>query len=262
MGVIVDKALEKVVYCRQEKLEKGKPAERQGRKAMDLKQRKNCQDSQVAGHFYLNPANFEKYKEKRCKMFKDKRWICLLLTLVMVFAFTVPVFAQEEVEPVEEPAVVEEPSKFLDHPIVKLLAEFFADFFSPPAEEEPEPLAGGEDPVGDPPEEGSTTEEEELEPEVVPEEKVASMHEEDKLGFGEIVKLTDLAKSAQEQCSDTCEFCEVTLDSLIEEYKSGHGMGALFTKYGKPDHMGFGQVRKELDPKDKEKTNNGKPKNK
>ena len=90
----------------------------------------------------------------------------------------------------------------------------------------------------------------------MPEEKIASMHEELKLGFGEIVKLTELAKLTQATCSETGEFCEVTLDSLIEEYKGGMSVGALFKKYGKPENVGVGQIRKELNPK--EKTNNGK----
>ena len=195
----------------------------------------------------------------------------------MILVFTVPVFADEDSEPVEEPAVVEETSKFLDHPIVQLLAQFFANFFNPPVEDEPDPVEGGEstggeqtegeegqaETGGDTGEEGAADEAEEPAPvAVVPEEQVAAMHEEEKLGFGEITKLTSLAKTAQEICGETGDFCDVSLDSLMMEYKAGRGMGALFAKYGKPEHMGVGQVRKELNIRIMEKSNNGKSKNK
>ncbi len=203
-------------------------------------------------------------------MFKNKtKWTGAVLALVLVLVFTTPIFVQGEVEPVETPGVVEEPSKFLNHPIVKLIAEFFADLFNPPVDEEPEPDEGGADLTGegpgfeDPPPgdetlggDGSTEGEPELV--VIPEEAVASMHEDEDLGFGEIVKLMGIV---EEMCAGV-EDCEVTLDSLLEEYKEGTGMGELFDKYGKPEHLGVDQIRKELDPKDKEKTNNGKAKGK
>ena len=191
----------------------------------------------------------------------------------MVLILAVPAFAEGEIEPTDEPETGETSSKFLDHPIVKLLAEFFTSFFNPPVEEDPILEEGSGQVGGEVLGESSSGEGEELpwveftegdgeaeEPPVVPEEKIASMHEENKLGFGEIVKLTEFAKMTQVTCSETEEFCEVTLDSLIEEYKGGMSVGALFKKYGKPEHVGVGQIKKELNPK--EKTNNGKPKNK
>jgi len=39
-------------------------------------------------------------------------------------------------------------------------------------------------------------------------------------------------------------------------------MGELFEKYDKLEHLGVGQIRKELDLKGKVKTNNGKVKGK
>ncbi len=48
----------------------------------------------------------------------------------------------------------------------------------------------------------------------------------------------------------------------MAEYEDGIGMGELFEKYDKPEYLGVGQIRKELDPKGKVKTNNGKAKGK
>ena len=96
-------------------------------------------------------------------------------------------------------------------------------------------------------------------PVIVPEEAVAALHEGEDLGFGEIVKLMGIAEGI---CAETGENCSVTLDNLLAEYEDGIGMGELFEMYGKPEHLGVGHVRKELDPKGKVKTNNGKAKGK
>jgi len=99
----------------------------------------------------------------------------------------------------------------------------------------------------------------EPEPVIVPEESVAAMHEGEEFGFGEIVKLLRIAEGI---CAETGENCSVALDSLLAEYDHGIGMGELFKKYGKQEHLGVGQIRKESDPKGKVKTNNGKAKGK
>ena len=217
-----------------------------------------------------------------CK--RKGKWMGAVLAMVMVLVFTTPIFAQGEVDPVETPEVVEEPSKFLDHPIVKLIAELFADLFNPPVEEEPEPEVGGGDLAGrepgleEPPTGGEPEPDPEPEPEpelvIVPEEAVAAMHEEENLGFGEIVKLLGMVEDAQAECAETGENCGVTLESLIAERKDGVGMGELFEEYGKPEHLGVSQVRKESEPvgkirnentnhvKNEKKTNNGKAKGK
>lgn len=119
---------------------------------------------------------------------------------------------------------------------------------------------GSEDPpFGDKPLDADGLPEEDPEPVIVPEESVAAMHEEEDLDFGEIVKLMRIAEGI---CAETGENCGVPLDSLLAEYKDGIWMGELFEKYDKPEHFGVGQIRKELDPKDKVKTNNGKVKGK
>lgn len=213
-------------------------------------------------------------------MYKNRNAIfSIVIVILLVVALPMPVFAQDEVEPGEESEVLEpdgeeEPPKFLDHPIVKLFAQFFFSLFNPPQEEEP--VTNGEegtdqngnsevlpqnegDPNGEPGGDGENGEGNETEDQqIVPEEKIASMHKDDKLGFGVIAKLLELVRHTQSTCSETGEFCEVTLESLMEEYESGMSIGALFKKYGKPENLGVGQIRKELNLK--EKTNNGKNK--
>jgi len=186
----------------------------------------------------------------------------LLIAALMLVTIATPIFAQGEVDPVVEPEPVVEVSSFVDHPIVKLLASFFANLFAPPVVEEPV----GEDvpptePVGEPVlgEEPVVGEEEplpEVLPVVVPEEVVAAMHEEQDLGFGEITKLLSIVTQAQALCVSDGLFCDVTVESLTAEYKAGEGMGELFKKYGKPEFTGVGQVRKAANPK--VKSNNGK----
>lgn len=214
-------------------------------------------------------------------MFKNKnKWTGAVLALMMVLVFTTPIFAQDGGDPVETQEVVEETSKFLDHPIVKLIAEFFTDLFTPSVEEEPDPEGGGADSTGEGPGledplpgdeplggDGSTEGEPEPEPEpvVIQEEAVSDLHEDQELGFGEIVKLMGIV----ETCASV-ENCEVTFDELLVEYKNGIGMGELFEMYGKPEHLGVGHIRKELEPvgqiknehTKRENTNNGKAKGK
>ena len=97
-------------------------------------------------------------------------------------------------------------------------------------------------------------------PVIVPEEVVAALHEEQDLGFGEITKLLQITVEAQAACALEGINCDVTLDSLIAEYKAGAGMGELFKIYGKPEYTGIGQVRKAAEPV--VKSNNGKAKGK
>ena len=208
-------------------------------------------------------------------MFKNKnKWAGVVLALVMVLAFSTPIFAEGEVDPVESPEVVEETSSFFDHPFVKWIAKFL---FDPTVviEEDPEPEMGGVDLPGEEPSpaegplgggdlmEGTPEPTPELIPAVVPEEAVAALHADENLGFGEIVKLLEIAENAQAKCEENNEEnCEVTLGSVIVEYEDGTGMDELYEKYGRPETLGVGQIQKELDPKDNEVTNSGMTKEK
>ena len=187
-----------------------------------------------------------------------KKWLSLLVATLMLVIAATPVFAQSETDPLEEPAPAEETSGFWEHPIVKLLADFFSGLFTAPEPEESVeesgepagPPAGGDplslgEPPADPPADG---EGESLEPEpapvVSPEEAVAALHEEQDLGFGELAKLMQIVVEANAACAPEEPNCNLTLDGLIAEYKDGTGMGQLFEIYGKPSITGVGQVRK------------------
>lgn len=192
--------------------------------------------------------------------------LSLLVAALMLVTIATPIFAQSETDPVVDPAPVVEVSSFVDHPIVKLLASFFAKLFAPPVFEVP--VDGGvvpTDPPADPAPTDPPVEGEVLpipEPVVIisPEEAVAALHEEQDLGFGEITKLLQITVEAQATCALEGIFCEVTLDSLVAEYKAGAGMGDLFKKYGKPEYTGVGQIRKAAEPK--VNSNNGNSKGK
>jgi len=212
---------------------------------------------------------------------RKNKWIGAVLALMMVLVFTTPIFAQDGSDPLDTPEVDEESTKFLDHPIVKLIAEFFADLFKPPVVVEEGPVSevggvelNGEDPPppppppppGDefPPDDVSAI----VETGIDPGETIAALHEEENLGFGEIVKLMEIV---EEMCAGVDD-CELTLDILLAKREDGIGMGELFEMYGKPEHLGVGQIRKELEPVGQiknenafvkeEKTNNGKAKGK
>ncbi len=79
-----------------------------------------------------------------------------------------------------------------------------------------------------------------------------AMYHDQGLGFGVLVKLYFLAANAQAAClADAASpQCSVTVQSLVDEFKSGVGMGQLFKEYGRPAGMGVGHVRNGL-PKDK-----------
>jgi len=179
--------------------------------------------------------------------------LSMLIVALMLVTVATPVFAQSETDPVIEPTPEAETSRFVDHPIVSLLASFFSSLFTPLTAVEPG--EGGEVPV-----EGEVEPTPEPLPVVSPEEAVAALHEEQDLGFGEIAKLLQITVEAQASCTLESVNCSITLDSLIAEYKAGAGMGELFQKYGKPEYTGVGQVRKAAEPKVKSNSGNAKGK--
>lgn len=220
-------------------------------------------------------------------MKKNKIWLSFLFVLVLLASTTITAFAQSETETLEEPALADEPTSFWENPIVRLLSEFFKSLFEEPAAdevpgeelpgEEPPPDGGGlpDDPPIEPEEPGT---EPEPDPAPLPQEVVSAMHTEDNVGFGEMVKLFAMVQEAQSACADDEKFCDVTLESILQEYKDGDGFGALFEKYGKPGMTGVGHVRKaaeeevgdaegeefehQFNARSKEKSNNGKAKGK
>jgi hypothetical protein len=74
-------------------------------------------------------------------------------------------------------------------------------------------------------------------------DEIASYHE-DGMGFGVLVKLYAMAAESLEACADTGdEPCGMTVEELVEAFRSGMGMGQLFKEYGKPAILGVGHVR-------------------
>lgn len=179
----------------------------------------------------------------------------MVLTVMLVFSLVTPVFAQDTDEPEEDPIVIVVSSKFLNHPVVKMLSSFFSFLFEAPETEEPVEDTEGEPGEDENGEDETPEDENEVE---VPEEVVASLHEEEKLGFGVITKLLAILAESKLTCVETGEFCDLTLEMLVEEYNAGASIGEMFAKYGKPDMTGVGQVRKAVEPK--VKTNSGKKK--
>jgi hypothetical protein len=79
---------------------------------------------------------------------------------------------------------------------------------------------------------------------VQPGDEIAAYHEEG-LGFGVLVKLYAIAAASQEGCDEeeSTEPCGVTVEELVEAFRSGMGIGDLFREYGRPSILGVGHVR-------------------
>lgn len=100
-------------------------------------------------------------------------------------------------------------------------------------------------------------------------DQIAAYHEEG-MGFGVLVKLYAIAQEQAENCQTASPEDGVTcptVEELVALFQSGVGMGQIFKDYGKPDKLGVGHVRQELNQdkvtgkeKNKDKTNNGKDK--
>ena len=180
-----------------------------------------------------------------------KRIAAIFMAILLLTSFTQPVFAQGEIETTPEAEAEQEKL----NPVIQWIADFFRDLLT---KEEPLVTPDPEIPT-DTPEPGETPVPDEEDPipgEEVPtpqptlsvEEQIVVFHEEDDLGFGVMVKLLGIAQTAQTQCAETGENCDVTIDSLIAQFESGMGIGDLEEIYGKPDAMGVGQVKGTAEP--------------
>lgn len=168
-----------------------------------------------------------------------KRIIALVLAGIMLTGFINPVFAQSETEPI--PEVEQEQEKI--NPVIQWIADFFKDLFTVETPEIPEETP---EPEGTPEGEGSENPGEIIpteEPALTAEEQIALYHDEDDLGFGVMVKLFGIAEAAKEECAATGLNCDVDIDSLIEQFKSGVSIGDLNETYGKPDTLGIGHIK-------------------
>jgi len=94
-------------------------------------------------------------------------------------------------------------------------------------------------------------------------DQVAALHD-DGMGYGVIVKLLSMASDAADACltqeepvdPEAMNPCDVNLQGLVDEFKSGTGLGQLFKEYGRPAFMGIGQVKQELRDKGKQPSAN------
>lgn len=79
-------------------------------------------------------------------------------------------------------------------------------------------------------------------------QQIAALHE-DGLGFGVLVKFFSLAQKSMEGCTTTSPetpTCGVTVQQLVDAFRSGTGIGLIFKEFGRPDFMGVGQARQSL----------------
>lgn len=76
-------------------------------------------------------------------------------------------------------------------------------------------------------------------------DEIAALHQ-DGLGFGVIVKLYAMAEASEAACEaeGAPDPCGVTVTELVEQFRSGVGLGQLFKLYGKPALLGVGHVRR------------------
>lgn len=86
-------------------------------------------------------------------------------------------------------------------------------------------------------------------------DKIAAYHE-DGMGFGVLVKFLSMAAEAEQACAEQEEAptegvdpCTVTLQSLVDEFNGGKGIGEMFKEYGKPGQLGIGHVRNDKENK-------------
>ena len=176
-----------------------------------------------------------------------KRITTVVLAILLLIGFTKPVFAEGEPEPTLEPTVEPEEEQEKLNPVVRWIADFFKDLFLVETPQEPVETTTPEttpetDETPVPTEEVPTPQ-----PTLSVEEQIAAYHE-DELGFGVLVKLLSIAEAAKAECAATSVNCDVTIDTLVEQFKAGVGIGDLEALYGKPDVSGVGQVKGTPDP--------------
>lgn len=157
-----------------------------------------------------------------------KTFVLIAVVVVFLISTVGPAAAQDEPPPPDNPD-----AQFLTHPVVKVLSEYFGRDTGDVNPDEPvDPALPPVEPVT---------------PETIAAE-IAAYHE-DGMGFGVLVKLYAMAEASREACQEAAEgeTCEPLLvDDLVNQFKSGVGMGALFKEHGKPALLGVGHVKKEL----------------
>jgi hypothetical protein len=83
-------------------------------------------------------------------------------------------------------------------------------------------------------------------------DEIAAYHDSG-MGFGVLVKLYAIAQASCVADPAGQAVCGVSVEELVARVTAGEGIGQLFKEYGKPDKLGVGHVRQDLDGKDKDK---------
>ncbi len=79
-------------------------------------------------------------------------------------------------------------------------------------------------------------------------QQITALHD-DGIGFGVLVKFFSLAQKSMEGCttaSPATPTCGVTVQQLVDTFRSGTGIGLIFKQFGRPDFMGLGQAKQSL----------------
>jgi hypothetical protein len=81
-------------------------------------------------------------------------------------------------------------------------------------------------------------------------QQIAAYHA-DGMGFGVLVKFYSLSQKSMEGCATATPTpdtptCGVTVQQLVDAFRSGTGIGLIFKQYGRPDFMGVGQAKQSL----------------
>ena len=81
-------------------------------------------------------------------------------------------------------------------------------------------------------------------------QQIAAYHA-DGMGFGVLVKFFSLSQKSMEGCATATPTpdtptCGVTVQQLVDAFRSGTGIGLIFKQYGRPDFLGVGQAKQSL----------------
>jgi hypothetical protein len=177
-----------------------------------------------------------------------KKIVSTTIVMILLVSFFGTAAAQTGSDPAAtttpEAVQTQEPgSKFFSHPVVALLSAYFDG----QSKEEPSSTVTpvvAETPVITETPDGV----DELNGELGPIGKEIAAYHEEGMGFGVLVKLYSMAEASQKACDvESAQECTpVTAQELVDAFKSGTGMGALFKEYGKPAMLGVGHVKQEL----------------
>lgn len=198
-----------------------------------------------------------------------KSFATLGIVIVLLVSLVGTVAAQTGTTPTVTPTPTDDAAETsaYTHPIVQILAAYFG---REAASETLTPVTATDTPTETATPDPNATETQTPTESVTGTDALAQeieTYHEDGMGFGVLVKLYAMAEAAKIACptapttdvtpvpSDgtttdgttaAAPCTAVTVDQLVQEFKSGTGMGQLFKTYGKPSLLGVGQVKHAL----------------